>query len=97
MTHDTCGSLRPYWVNGAIAARPCRAYPSEGDAKAMLTTGLRWSAKGPNSGATSCGPCSKESNPPISQEGGPSEDRQPRGNASHSHLQLKRRKLRIVT
>ena len=44
--YDTFGNLHRYWVNGAIAERRCRANPSEGDAKAILTTGLRWSAKG---------------------------------------------------
>lgn len=37
---------RPYWVDGAIAERHCRANPSDGDAKATLTTGLRCSAFG---------------------------------------------------
>src|SRR2546428_9162051 len=43
---ETSCNARPdhtYWVNGAIAERRCRANPSEGDAKAILTTGLRWS------------------------------------------------------
>src|SRR3982074_976437 len=44
--YETFGNLHPYWVKGAIAERRCRANPSEGDAKAILTTGLRWSAKG---------------------------------------------------
>jgi hypothetical protein len=44
--YDTYGNLHPYCVNAAIAERRCRANPSESDAKAILTSGLRWSAKG---------------------------------------------------
>src|SRR5437879_4432505 len=44
--YETCRNLDPCWVDGAIAERRYRANPSEGDAKAILTTGLRCSAKG---------------------------------------------------